>query len=106
VGLCGGITAKISAAEGTQAQADFVRLTDCKPLARHLLQMRGWQDSHLDGRRQGGGTINALLSLLEIAFSCLVDIKELLWIEVDDREPAALDLNHNAMPSAKGVKRV
>ena len=97
---------KISAAEGTQAQADFVRLTDCKPLARHLLQMRGWQDSHLDGRRQGGGTINALLSLLEIAFSCLVDIKELLWIEVDDREPAALDLNHDAMPSAKGVKRV
>ena len=50
--------------------------------------------------------MNALLGLLEIAFGCLVDIKELLWVDVDKREPAALDLNHDSVPSTKGVKRV
>jgi hypothetical protein len=46
------------------------------------------------------------LSLLEIAFGCLVDIKELLRVEVDHREPTALDLNHDAVASTKGMKRI
>ena len=79
---------------------------DGKGGAGALFASEGWQDSQLDGRRQRGGTIDPLLSLLEIGFRCLVDIKELLWIEVNDRKPAALDLHHDAMATTKGVKRI
>src|SRR5678815_2730780 len=71
-----------------------------------LFHARGGQDADLDSRGQGLRVINALLGFLEIGFSCLVDIKELLWVDVDQGKPAALDLNHDAVASTEGVKRV
>ena len=40
---------------------------------------------------------------LEVLFFGMEDIAELLGVAVDDREPCALDLDHNPMPLAEAV---
>ena len=44
------------------------------------------------------GKINGLCGFDEIAVFCLVNIRhKLLWITINNREPTALDLHHQAM---------
>src|SRR5687767_11561718 len=57
-------------------------------------------------RRVLGGAIDAVFRLLEVRLVRLVDVDELLRIPVDQGEPGALDLHHNAVPLTEGMANV
>jgi pimeloyl-ACP methyl ester carboxylesterase len=42
----------------------------------------------------------------KIAFFCVVDIEELLWISVNQGKPAALHLHHDPMPFFENVRNI
>ena len=64
---------------------------------------------HLVQNDMGGmgfRAVQPLIRFFEIARFGAVDIHELLRIPVDQRKPAALNLNHNAMPFPEGMEDI
>src|SRR5262249_57443248 len=48
-------------------------------------------------RRKFRRMIDPLRGLLEILILSLIDVQELLWIAINQREPCALDVDHYSM---------
>src|SRR5262249_40607811 len=58
---------------------------------------------HLEPRRMLRRVVDLLRGFLEVARTRRVDVDKLLRVAVDEREPGALDLHHDAVPGAKRV---
>src|SRR5579871_3598089 len=63
-------------------------------------------DSDHDRRRSLGGVIHALRGCREIRFCRRGNIQEFLWIEIGQREPRTLNLDHNPVSLLKRVIHV
>ncbi len=58
---------------------------------------------HLEMRRHLAGVVDALGRFLEIRLLGAVDVDKCLGVAVDQREPGALDLDHDLVTGAEGV---
>ncbi len=61
------------------------------------------KDQHPDPGRIIGGAVNAVGLLLEVLLGGLPDVTERLGIPVEQREPGALDVDHDPVALAEGV---
>jgi uncharacterized membrane protein len=67
---------------------------------------RSFQYEHTQMRAVRSTTIHALHRLLEIRWTGIRNIQELLRIPIDQREPRALDLHHDAVTGAERVQHI
>src|SRR5262249_11039281 len=73
-----------------------------------LVPLMCWRCEHADAKLRCGlrRMIDALRGLLKILLVRLVDVAEGLRVAIDQREPRALNLDHDAMPASEGVEDV